>query len=281
MKFIFGLRGHDLGSNFEEMCKKATENGVKKIQFALAKTVNDVDFDCVGYDADLSKKIKEKLIENDLHVSVLGCYISPVHENPDILKTHLKRFEHFLSYAKDFGADVIGTETGARATLEETHSEKNYQFFVNNMRPIIKKAEQIGVNVGIEPVYNSTIWSPQVMKRMLDEINSDNLKVILDVSNMTHAPTRHMQRNIINDSFDLFGDKIAAVHLKDFTFDHDSKKHFAVAGTGELMTELIFDRLKELKNAPEIILDETKLELYEESLIVLSKLSDSFINLNR
>ena len=86
---------------------------------------------------------------------------------------------------------------------------------------------------------------------------------------------------LFQDTDDLFGDKIAAVHLKDFTFDHDSKKYFAVAGTGELMTELIFDRLKELKNAPEIILDETKLELYEESLIALSKLSDSFINLNR
>lgn len=271
MKYIFGLRGHDIGNNFEEMCSKAKENGIKKLQLALAKTVNDVDFDSVGYDADLSKKINDKLKENDLHVSVLGCYVAPVHENPDVLKTQLKRFLNFLYYAKDFGADVIGTETGVRATLEETHSEENYQFFVNNMRPIIKKAEEIGVTVGIEPVYSSTIWSPQVMKRMLDEVNSDNLKVILDISNMTHAPTRHMQCDIINDSFDLFGDKIAAVHLKDFTFDEENRKSFAVAGTGELMTELIFDRLEALNYTPEIILDETKLELYEDSLKVLSE----------
>ncbi len=138
---------------------------------------------------------------------------------------------------------------------------------------MVKKA--LEKPIGLAELSDFAEWSPQVMKRMLDEVNSDHLKVILDVSNMTHAPTRHRQRDIINDSFDLFGNKIAAVHLKDFTFDEDSKKHFAVAGTGELMTELIFDRLKELKMMPELILDETKLELYEESLKVLSKFSEN------
>ncbi len=274
MKYTFGLRGHDIGNNFDEMCERAKAAGVKKLQFALAKTVNDVDFDEVGYDEKLSLKIKTKLVENDLHVSVLGCYICPIHPDEQILKTQLKRFENFLSYAKDFGADVIGTETGVAETLEKTHSEENYQFFVNNMRPIIKKAEELGVIVGIEPVYTGTIWSPQVMRRMLDDVKSDNLKVILDVSNMTHAPTRHMQCDIINDSFDLFGEEIVAVHLKDFTFDENNKKSFAVAGTGELMTELIFDRLEGLSHTPEIILDGTKLELYEDSLISLSNILD-------
>lgn len=273
MKYTFGLRGHDIGNNFDEMCRNAKAAGVKKLQFALAKTVNDVDFDKIGYDEKLSQEIKAKLEENDLHVSVLGCYICPVHSDPQALKTQLKRFENFLYYARDFGADVIGTETGVLETIEKTYSEENYQFFVSNMRPIVKKAEELGVTVGIEPVYASTIWSPQVMRRLLDDINSENMKVILDVSNMTHAPTRHMQCDIINDSFDLFGDEIKAVHLKDFTFDGD-KKSFAVAGTGELMTELIFDRLEELRHTPEIILDETKLELYEESLKSLENILD-------
>jgi 2-oxoglutarate ferredoxin oxidoreductase subunit gamma len=31
MKYIFGLRGHDIGNNFEEMCAKAKENGISSL----------------------------------------------------------------------------------------------------------------------------------------------------------------------------------------------------------------------------------------------------------
>lgn len=271
MKIEFGLRGHDIADSFEDMCVTAEKNKVKKLQFALAKTVSEVNFDEVGYDAQLSKKIKEKLDSHGLHVSVLGCYIDPVAEDKEFLASQLKRFKNFLYYAKDFSADVIGTETGALETQEKTRSEENYLAFLENFRPIIKEAEKIGVTVGIEPVHCYTIYDPQRMRRFIDDINSPALGVILDVSNMINSVNRHMQSDIINDSFDLFGDKIKAIHLKDFTFDGE-EKYFAVAGTGELMTELIFDRIAERGINPEIILDETNLSLYEDSLKALKEI---------
>ena len=271
MNYSFGLRGHDLADNFNDMCINAKKNGITKLQFAMAKTVNDVNFDTVGYDKELSEKIKKQLDEYGLHVSVLGCYINPVAGDKEVLETQLRRFKNFIHYAKDFGADVIGTETGAKPTYEEAHSEENYLYFLENLRPLVKEAEALGVTIGIEPVYAGTIYSPQRMQRLIEDISSDSLGVILDVSNMTYPETRHMQCDIINDSFDLFGDKIKAIHLKDFVFE-DGKKRFTVAGTGELMTELIFDRIASLSHVPEIILDETKLELYEDSLISLKNI---------
>lgn len=273
MKYSFGLRGHDIADNFNDMCRIAKNNGIEKLQFALAKTVNDINFDEVGYDSDLSAKIKEELDKHDLHVSVLGCYINPIATDKAFLNKQLERFKNFLYYARDFGADAVGTETGFLSTLEQTHSEENYINFVENMLPVVKEAEKLGVTVGIEPVYGCTIYSPQRMRRLIDDINSENLGVILDVSNMTYPQTRNMQCDIINDSFDLFGDRIKAIHLKDFTFDKD-KKSFAVAGTGELMTELIFDRIRMLNHTPEIILDETKLSLYNDSLTSLANIID-------
>lgn len=272
MDYIFGLRGHDIADNFDDMCKNAKNSGVKKLQFAIAKTMNDINFDEIGYDASLSAKVKKQLDEHDLHVSVLGCYINPVDNDPVALNTQLTRFKNFLNYAKDFDAEVIGTETGWQETLEKAHGEENYQRILENLRPLVKEAERLGVTIGIEPVYAGTIYCPQRMRRLLDDLASDNVGVILDVSNMTYPQTRHMQCDIINDSFDLFGDRIKAIHLKDFTFDEEEKKSFAVAGTGELMTELIFDRLAELEHKPEIILDETKLSLYEESLASLKNI---------
>lgn len=270
MNYEFGLRGHDIADNFEDMCKNAKETGIKKLQFAMAKTMSDVNFDEIGYNSEISEKVKNSLKEYNLHVSVLGCYINPVTKDKDILSVQLERFRNFLYYAKDFGADVIGTETGG-GTIEEARCEERYRYFINNMQPIIQEAELIGVTVGIEPVYNGTIYSPQKMKQMLDEINSPALGVILDVSNLTVAQTRNIQKDTINDAFDLFGDKIKAIHLKDFSFNKDEKS-FAMAGTGELMIELIFDRIKELSKTPEIILDNTPLSLYKESIVSIEKI---------
>ena len=64
MKYRFGLRGHDAGNSFEEMCENAKKSGIKNLQFALAKTVSEINFDEVGCDADLSKKKSKILLMN-------------------------------------------------------------------------------------------------------------------------------------------------------------------------------------------------------------------------
>lgn len=265
MKYSFGLRGHDIADNFKDMCEGAKKNGIKNLQFAIAKTISDIDFDAIGYDPEFSAKIKSSLDSYGLHVSVLGCYINPVCPDKTSRETQLRRFKNFLYYAKDFNADIIGTETGVWGAVEDMHSEENYKNLISNMLPIVREAEKIGVMVGIEPVYVTAICSPERMRRMIDDIDSDNLKVILDMSNMVYPETRHLQRHIIESSFELFGDKIKAIHLKDFKFENQ-KKRFAVVGKGELMTNLIFDKIASLKTPPAIILDETKLSLYNESL---------------
>lgn len=51
--YKFGMRGHDLDDNLLEMCENAKKHNVTKLQFALAKTVNDKDFYEIGYDVSL------------------------------------------------------------------------------------------------------------------------------------------------------------------------------------------------------------------------------------
>lgn len=272
--FQLGLRGHDIADTFSDMCVLANENDVTNLQFALAKTVSDINFDEVGYDADLSKKIKAKLDEHKLSVSVLGCYINPIAENLEMQKAQLKRFENFIDYAKDFEATVIGTETGVlvcadnphKVDIERTHSEEVYQLFLNNLRPLVKKAEGLGVTVGIEPVWECPICTPKVMKRLLDDINSDNMLAILDVSNMINLDNYKNQREMIDEAFDLFGEKIRVIHLKDFTISEENGKKFAAAGTGDLEIEHMFKRIDALKNKPEIILDGLPLANYKETV---------------
>ncbi len=263
--YSFGLRGHDIAGNFEGMCEKAKENKVELLQFALAKTCNDVDFDKIGYDRGISQKINEELIKNELSVAVLGCYINPVEIDENSRKIQIERFKNFICYAKDFNAGVIGTETGIAGTVEETHTDKVYGEFLNNMSPLVEKAEEMGVKIGIEPVWIYTIYSVDMMERMIRDMQSDSLAVILDISNMITAENHHTQDYMIQDAFDRLGDRIRTIHLKDYKFTEEGKR-FTPAGTGLLNTKLIFENIKAMKNKPQIILDELPLALYSETV---------------
>lgn len=264
-RYNFGLRGHDIGDNFEEMCKIAKANGVNELQFALAKTVNDVDFDTVGYDPNLSQKIRRGLVEHNLHTDVLGCYINPVSYNKAELITSLTRFKNFIMYAKDFDADVIGTETGCVDSLIKTRSEDNYKYFIKNLEQLVIKAEDEDVTVAIEPVWHFTIHSPESAKRMIDDMRSDNLAVILDVSNMIVGENRNEQKHIIDRAFELLNDRIKVIHLKDFAFEGETKR-FAAIRKGELEIEYLFDKVREYDLLPKVILDETKINDYLEAV---------------
>jgi len=263
-RYNFGLRGHDIGKNFPEMCEKARENKVSLLQFALAKTCNNIDFDEVGYDEAISFEVKEKLANHKLKVAVLGCYINPVDPIDDVRNTQLKRFANFLYYAKDFKVGVIGTETGMTDTIENTHTPKNYLSFLKNMTPIIEKAEALNVKIGIEPVWRYTIYSVEMMRKMLDDMKSDSLSVILDISNMITIENHSTQDYMIQSAFECLGESISTIHLKDFKIEN-GRKFFAPAGTGFLNVKSIFDNVNMMKKKPEIILDELPLSMYAET----------------
>lgn len=261
--YKFGMRGHDLGNNFSEMCKNAKKHNVSNLQFALAKTVNDKDFFEIGYDESLSKKIKQTLDDYNLSVSVLGCYINPIAADEELRRKQLNLFRNFILYAKDFKAVVIGTETGSLGDVEKNHSEESYQTFVSSLKPLVAFAEEQGVTIGIEPVWQCPISSPQVMKRLLDDIPSDNLGVIFDLSNLMNRDVYLNQRQIIDDTFELLGDRIKVIHVKDFIIK-EYERAVPVFGKGLLDIKYLFSKIKTLKVMPELIMDDMPLENYNE-----------------
>jgi sugar phosphate isomerase/epimerase len=263
--YSMGIRGHDVADNFKDMCKLAKENQITNLQFAMAKTIPDINFDEFGFDEAFAKNIKDELDRHGLSVSVLGCYINPVHPDKETQKTMLKRFENFIRYAKVFDAKLIGTEPGYTGDLEYTLSEENYQVFLQNLSQLVKVAEEENVVIGIEPVWSCTINTAQKTKRLLDDINSDNIAVILDMSNITNIHNLKNHNEMIEEAFDILGEKIRAIHLKDFVYETDKRK-FAPVGTGGMNVKRMFERISKMKNQPEIILDETPLGIYKDSI---------------
>ncbi|MCR5007498.1 MAG: sugar phosphate isomerase/epimerase [Oribacterium sp.] len=236
----FGMRVHDIcgKGTVTEVLDKVQDLGIKYIQLAMSKSFSEVDTSVGHYNAGLGDYVGEECRKRDIHVSILGCYINPAHPDEEKRMLEVQRFIEHLKYSKRMGADMVGTETGRAhpdmKIVPETYTEENYQRVLDSFKRIRDAAEKLGVMVGVEGVFNHTLHSPEMMRRFLDDIDSVNFDVILDSVNLIkpeYEKDPAGQNAIIKKAFDLYGDRITTLHLKDGVFK-DNDQRFRHPGEG-------------------------------------------------
>ena len=273
----FGMRGHDICPKgpFTQVLDTFQAQGVKHIQLALGKSFSDYDGSPGQYSSGLGWYLKKELDARHLHVAVLGCYINPANPDPEKRESAISRFIEHLRYAKRIGADMVGTETGRFSAdfsvTPATRSEECYQTVLESFRQIVRAAEQIGVTVGVEGVFDHTLYNPKQMKRFLDDINSENVEVILDGVNLIPPEAEfdpQLQCQILDEAFELYGSRISVLHLKDFIFD-GAKQLYRHPGEGHFYYPALMRHVKTKK--PQIIglLENSTPDRYQEDLAYL------------
>lgn len=234
-----GIRGHDLKIwGIKEAAEKCKSIGLEYLQLVFEKTIPD--FERGKFTEAYAEQIKKEL--GDIKIAVLGSYINPSDPDEDNLKAGLEAFKEKIRYASVLKPIVVGTETGTYIE-GKTHTEEAYQYLLKNIKELVKEAEKYDVTVGIEGVHYFVINSPEMMKRLIDDVASENIKVIFDPCNLLNEENYLKQDEIINSMFDLLGDKIVAVHVKDFTIENGHFVGGVVPGKGLLNYELILNRL--------------------------------------
>ena len=255
----FGMRGHDFeASSLEELALKCQENDIKNVQLVFKKTISD--FKEGEFSPEYAVKMRNILAEKGVKVSVLGCYINPSDTNPETLKASMDYFKECLHYAKYMDADVVGLETGfvgEKCDPEQNSSEEAYQHLLKNMRELLSVAEELDVKIGIEGVWCFVINSPSRMKRLVDDLNSENIRVIFDPMNYLSNVNYNNQSRMIDEFFELLGDRVCAIHLKDFKTENGEMR-FINPCQGELDHKRIFEYVKKVNPNLPIILEETK-----------------------
>lgn len=281
MKLNTGMRCHDLcpKMEMEKVFAQAKENNIHQIQLAFAKSISNYDFSTGHYSPGFARYIASQLEKNDIHVSVLGCYINPTNPIEEKRQAEVARFIEHLKYARIIGADMVGTETGRLSAdfrvTEETYTEDAYQLLLKSMREIVSAAEKLGVIVGVEGVFDHTLYSPARMKRFLEDIDSPNVEVILDGVNLIHpyetAPEE--QERVINQAFEYYGDRISVLHMKDFVFE-GSEQQFKHVGEGEFYYEPLMKQIKEKKPHITMLLENSSKERFHSDVAYLQEIYD-------
>ena len=111
------------------------------------------------------------------------------------------------------------------------------------MQQALQTAEEHDVTLAFEPEINNVVGSAKKGRRLLDEMRSPRLKVVMDAANLFDAEdsARRLSRSeeILAEAFELLGDDIVLVHAKDV---RDSGEVVA-AGKGDLDYDLYLRHL--------------------------------------
>ncbi len=233
-----GIRLHDTKKLcFEERIADVSQLGFKCGHLALAKVIDEFPTTDEALTPGLAMYLKNVFAKNNVDIAVLGCYLNLANPNPEKLAQITHRYMAHIRFASWLGCGVVGTETGAPnetyTHVPECHGEEALQTFITNLRPVVKYAEQMGVVMAIEPVWKHIVCNPKRARRVLDEINSPNLQIILDPVNLLDICNYQDQVAIVDEAIELLGPDVAMVHLKDFVVE-DGKLVSVGAGLGQM-----------------------------------------------
>lgn len=246
-----GVRAHDFGRfSAEELAVRVTSSGFNSVHLALHKAIEGFTSEPGYINAQMAGEVHAAFVAKDLTIGVLGCYINPVHPDPKRRGTEVERFLEQITYARRFGAMVVGTETGSIdpdcGYHKDTSSVSTYRTFCGVLEKLLRHAEEHRIMVGIEPVArNHTIGSPELMSGLIKEMASPHLSVIYDPVNAFPAEGVFNENDEIAKCMDLFGDRICAFHLKDYSLATGNKVGDLPCGTGDFDYTYLFTQVKE------------------------------------
>ena len=256
-----GIRAHDTKyAPIEELIPNIHNMGFHCMHIALTKSIKEFKPEIETMTPGLAMHMKELCTENKVDVAVLGCYLNLCNPNPEQHKKIVDKYIATIRFASVLGCAVVGTETGA--VNEEykyepaNHSDEALDLFIENLRPIVKCAEQFGVIFAIEPVWKHIVNTVERAGKVLDAIDSPNLQVIFDPVNVLHVGNLDKQDEIIDKAFELLGDDIAVIHCKDYVIEGDEIKSIA-AGTGSFNYPHLMKMIKKHKPYCHVTLENT------------------------
>jgi sugar phosphate isomerase/epimerase len=256
-----GVRAHDFGClPAGELAAKIAAKQMVCAQLAIGKAIAGINLKPGVLNPGLAFDIGKAFRGHDVQIAVLGCYVNPIHPDPATRTSLLGLFKEHLRYARDFGSGLVALETGSvnsdYSPHPDNHGEAAFQQSLASIAELVAEAERFGVIVGIEAVASHVVSTPQKMKRMLDSVASNNVQVVFDPVNLLSLDNHHKQERVIGESLELFGDRIAIIHAKDFAIENGQFRSTS-AGLGKLRYDLVMRFAVTQKPGISILLEDT------------------------
>src|SRR5262249_23386542 len=185
---------------------------------------------------ELSQRIRREMDARGITMAAVSGTFNMIHPDSKIRRAGVEALEVLAESCHDLGTSIITLCTGTcdRQDMWRRHPDNNtpraWNHLLDSMQEVVEVAEACDVTMAFEPEVNNVVDSAKKARRLLDEIESPNLKVVIDPANLFHEGELARQHEILDEAFDLLGRDIVLAHAKDISRDGDSGHEAAGKG---------------------------------------------------
>ena len=216
-----GIRLHDTRpGTLRERLGYAAAQGFTCVQLAMGKAVPGFRMaDAPSLlTEELAAEVRQELKRANMECAVLGCYLKMAAPDSEEAARVREIYKAHLRFARMIGARCTGTETppAAGPEGEGCRTEGHYRLLMDRLIPLVREAEEQGTILAIEPVCTHIIHNAERAERMLEDLKSDHVRIILDAVNLIDSAHAEQAESIIDDAMHRLGDRVCVLHMKDF-----------------------------------------------------------------
>jgi sugar phosphate isomerase/epimerase len=206
-------------------------------------------FECAGLpglpeqiDQELSARIRRALEARQLTMAAVSGTYNMIDPDLDKRRDGLRRLGELIAACDLLGTSIITLCTGTHDpdNMWRRHPDNDlpdaWRDLTAELSAILPLAEQHRITLGVEPEVANVVDSARKARRLLDEMQSPCLKIIVDGANLFHPGELARQEAILDEAFDLLGDAVVLAHAKDLSHDLEEgwETRWAAAGQGRV-----------------------------------------------
>ncbi len=256
------FRTHDLGvKGAENAVTKLHQCGIDAVQLVAYKFIDEIPYKPNALTEQNAKQLGDTLRENGITVGLIGAYFNPVHSNKEKVANCKAVFKDYLKYCKLLGCNIVGSETGSFNDDKWTYNplnrtEEALETVVETFTELADYAKSAGAYIGMEGAAGHVCWNVATLKRAVDRVNRDNVKIIFDVYNYLDESNHEKYLEILDEGLKTFAGRIVVFHLKDYIMQ-DGKVKQVPPGKGLFNYPEILKRIKAYDKDAILVLEGT------------------------
>jgi sugar phosphate isomerase/epimerase len=169
-----------------------------------------------------------------VEIAAVSGTFNMIHPDPSVRAEGLRRLASLIAATPAMGTRLVTLCTGTRDPADpwrahpDNGTPEAWRDLTATMEKAITAADASGVDLGIEPELANVVSSATAARRLIGEMRSPRLRIVIDAANLFETATPAEQRDIVSRAVDLLADRIVMAHAKDRSANGD----FVAAGQG-------------------------------------------------
>jgi len=156
-----------------------------------------------------------------VRLAALSGTYNMAHPDAKVRKASRVGFQNVVSAAREMGAPIVSLCTGSRDPHDmwkfhaENDSDEAWKDLRSELEFALRVAQEAGIRLAIEPEPANVIRDARAAKRILNEMASSHLGIVLDAANLLTPETLSTQHAVIDEATGLLGEALLLAHAKD------------------------------------------------------------------